>query len=95
MRCQLGVQRPCPAPGNRAILPLLATSVPFSYQAPTCFLLFQFLLPERHIQLFMFTQDPPPGGDIGHITGLAPLAPWRPRTPWAEVPVQPVVQRPE
>lgn len=30
--------------------------------------------------------DPPLGGDIGHITGLAPFAPWRPRTPLLSLP---------
>lgn len=44
--------------------------------APT----FPFLLREHPVRLSVFTQDPPPGGDIGHITGLAPIAPWRPRT---------------
>ena len=55
-------------------------SAPGRSQAPTCLLLFQCLLPERHTQLLTFSQEPPPGGDIGHTTGLAPLAPWRPRT---------------
>lgn len=55
-------------------------SAPGRSQAPTCLLLFQCLLPERHTLLLTFSQEPPPGGDIGHTKGLAPLAPWRPRT---------------
>lgn len=38
------------------------------------------LLPALPVQPVLFPPpNPPPGGDIGHITGLAPFAPWRPR----------------
>lgn len=38
------------------------------------------LLPALPVPLVLFPRpNPPPGGDIDHITGPAPFAPWRPR----------------
>lgn len=65
------------------ILPLLVASVgacrrsPSRLPGPLPFC----VLPALHTQLFLFAQVLPPGGDIVRITGLAPLAPWWPRTP--------------